>query len=452
MKKKILITTPIYYPSAQPHIGAATTNILADFFKRFYILKGYDVLLTTGTDEHGDKIGRLAKEQGITPQEFVDERALAFKRMAKEVQMDYDDFIRTTEHRHELVVKDMWNRLSPHIYKGKYFGYYCYSEEAFYDKQDLIEKDAKFYNVSNKEVEYISVDCHFLKISSTRDWLLQLFDDGDLTYPKRSVEELKSFIRNELRDLCISRNIGTFGIEIDGKVVYVWLDALSNYLTVTKFTAGKEDYWHNVIHLVGKDIVTFHGVFWPSILHLANLMPNKFKLFVHNWWLINSEKMSKSLGNVVDPFAIIEKYGVDCLRFYCIFINLINSDMDFNEEQMIELFNSYIVNKFSNLVHRIYCILNKKNVKFSDLPTIHSEEYEQKLLNIEFDINEFIKILFEWCDHLNARVESEKSWNNIESAKSIGSEIKSIVRFFDIICPNIMKRFENYTSPIFTKI
>lgn len=451
-KKTILITTPIYYPSAQPHIGAATTNILADFLKRLYQLKGYDVLLTTGTDEHGDKIGRLAKQNGITPQQFVDDRSILFKNMADLVQMDYDDFIRTTEHRHELVVRDLWNKLTPYIYKGKYFGYYCSSEEAFYDKMDLNEINGKFYTSNNKEVEYLSIDCHFLKISILRDWLMDLFNNHSVTYPENRVEELKSFIGKELKDLCISRNDNVFGIRIDEKVVYVWLDALSNYLTVSKYTDGKDKYWSEVIHVVGKDIVTFHGVFWPAILKLGNLMPQNFKLFVHNWWLSKKEKMSKSIGNVVNPIDIVNKYGVDCLRFYCIFTNLINEDADFDEDNMINLFNSHMVNKFSNLIHRIYSILSKKGKSFDDCQIMHNEFYENQIHHIYFDINKFIKILFEWCDYLNAKIEKEQSWNNMDSAMIIGSEIKSIIKYFALICPNITTSFNNKIFPIFKRI
>lgn len=460
--KKILITTPIYYPNDEPHIGSATTSILADFFKRFFTIIGYDVLLTTGTDEHGDKVGKTAKKNNMTPQEFCDINAKKFIQMSDAIQMSYDDFIRTTSKRHEKTVLSIWNQLSKdkYIYQGEYAGYYCESEEAFYTQKELYEKNGNFYTQSNKLVKYIKTPCHFLKLHHLKEEMLNLFKQNNITYPVKYVSELAAFIDKEFKDLCVSRKDTVFGIKVPNSTesIYVWLDALPNYLTGSNFSETKGEYWNEVIHLVGKDILIFHGLFWPAILILLSLLPSKLTIFVHNWWLFKAEKMSKSTGNVVNPMHIIEKYGASCLRFYCIFKNLINSDVNFDEKEMIELFNTYMVNKFSNLVHRINTLLNRNKIQWQNIPIKEDIKVEEKLKNCYLNINEFIKILFDWCNELNAQIDQKRPWEqtinnkNIEIITTIAAEIKIIIKYMSAICPDVQKNFDTQSFPIFNRL
>ena len=462
--KKLLITTPIYYINAAPHIGSATTTVLADFFKRLYQLRGHDVYLTTGTDENGQKIQK-ANNSNISFEEFQTQNAMLFKSTFDKLDISYDRFIRTTEKEHHEMVIRIWNILKSkgHIYEGMYKGYYCVSDETFYTEKDLTLKDGKHYTRDNKLAEYCERSAYFLRLENIKDEMLKFYKTHkDITYPANRVNELIAFIDEGFKDLCISRddNIGVV-IPDSNRTVYVWFDALINYITVARCVIdenGIKDagYWTNVIHLVGKDILTFHALFWIAMLKLADLLPEHITVFAHNWWVFASssgevQKMSKSLGNVTDPNVIRERYGVDCVRFYLIFVNLINNDAQFSEDNMIQLFNSYMVNKFSNLVYRVFSLLKKREILCDDVR--HNKKYESILLNCEMDVNLYMRTLFEWCDSLNESVDKNTIWNNVEAAVEIAKEINQLYKYFVPIAPSVHEKFANkYNAPIFTHI
>ncbi len=462
--KKLLITTPIYYINAAPHIGSATTTVLADFFKRLYRSRGYDVYLTTGTDENGQKIQK-ANSDGINFQEFQAKNAALFKATFDRLEVSYDRFIRTTEKEHHEMVIRIWNILEAkgHIYEGIYKGYYCISDETFYTEKDLILKDDKYYTKDNKLAEYCERSAYFLRLENIKDEMLKFYESHkDITYPFNRINEIIAFIDEGFKDLCISRddNIGV-AIPNSNRTVYVWFDALINYITVAKCRIDgnilqDNGYWNDVIHVVGKDILTFHALFWIGMLKLADLLPEHIRVFAHNWWVFSSasgevQKMSKSLGNVTDPNVICERYGVDCVRFYFIFVNLINNDAQFNEEHMVQLFNSYMVNKFSNLVYRVFSLLKKRNIACEEVKI--NDKYESVLLSCEMDVNLYIRTLFEWCDSLNEAVDKQTIWNNLEAAIEIAKEINQLHKYFVPITPSVVDKFKNkYNNPIFLRI
>ena len=462
--RKLLITTPIYYINAAPHVGSATTCVLADFFKRLYKLRGYDVYLTTGTDENGQKIQK-SNNAGMSFDEFRTKNAMLFKNTFDQLEVSYDRFIRTTEIEHHEMVIRIWKILESkgHIYEGMYKGYYCVSDETFYTEKDLILKDGKYYTKDNKIAEYCERPAYFLRLENIKDEMLKFYETHkDITYPVNRVNEIVAFINEGFKDLCISRddNIGV-AIPNSNRTVYVWFDALINYIAASQCVIErdrlqKEGYWDNVIHLVGKDILTFHALFWIAMLKLANLLPNTITVFAHNWWVFTTasgetQKMSKSLGNVTDPNVMRERYGVDCLRFYFIFVNLINNDAQFNEDHMVQLFNSYMVNKFSNLVYRVFSLLKKRQIICDDVKD--NDKYESVLLNCAMDINLYMRTLFEWCDSLNELVDKEAIWNNSESAVEIAKQINKLYKYFAPIAPSVVNKFKDkYDAPIFTRI
>lgn len=455
--KKILITTPIFYVNSDPHLGNLHTVVLSDYYKRYYALLGYDVFLSTGTDEHGDKIARSAAKKNISTQEFVDINAKKFKDLFDVAGIDYNRFIRTTESEHENVVLQIWNYFveKGYIYAGKYSGYYSYSEETFFAENELNQE--KTLSPNGTAVEYISVDCDYLKLSHLREQLLNFYKSCP-TFPANRTNELEAFISKELKDLCVSRGDTSFGISVpnSNRKIYVWFDALINYLTVSGFEIKDNKptyngYWSKVVHLVGKDIAIFHGVFWPAMLMLLGCLPEDFKLLVHNWWIIGENKMSKSLGNIIEPNALIEKYGVTCMRFYIIFKNLINTDCHFEENEIISLYNSYLVNKFSNLISRVFSILEKRNIKVTQEKM--NEKYINILKNAESDINQYLKTFFEWCDDLNAKVDINRIWESEDKMViEIAEEINALVKFIDPIAPQATVEFQKGNFKIFNRI
>ncbi|MEG0377133.1 MAG: methionine--tRNA ligase, partial [Eubacterium sp.] len=341
-KKTFYITTPIYYPSGDLHIGHTYTTVAADTMTRFKKLLGYDAYMLTGTDEHGQKIQKVAEEKGVSPQLYVDDVVDRIKNLWKLMNINYDQFIRTTDPEHEKTIQKIFKQLYDQgdIYKGKYEGWYCTPCESFWTESQLVDGNCPD---CGRPVEKASEEAYFFKMSKYADRLLKYIEEHpDFIQPEsRKNEMINNFIKPGLQDLCVSRTSFSWGVPVDfdpGHVVYVWIDALPNYISALGYLNDKpqlmDKYWPADVHLVGKDIIRFHTIYWPIIL-MALELPLPTKVYGHGWILLKGGKMSKSVGNVVDPLELTQKYGVDALRYHVLREMTYGADGIYNEDLLV---------------------------------------------------------------------------------------------------------------------
>ena len=368
-KPRFYITTAIAYPNGAPHIGHGYEVITTDAIARFKRLDGYEVFFLTGTDEHGIKIAQTAAKAGITPKQLVDQNSARFHEMAKLLNCSNDQFIRTTEERHHKSSQAIWERMKANgdIYLSKYAGWYSVRDEAYYDESETRVENGVRLGALNTPVEWVEEESYFFRLSAYQDKLLKLYADvPDFVLPRERLNEVASFVRGGLKDLSVSRTTFDWGVKVPGDekhVMYVWVDALTNYITAAGFpdtdSASFKRYWPADLHVIGKDIVRFHAVYWPAFLMSAGIdVPRQ--IFSHGLILNRGEKMSKSVGNVADPFTLVEAYGVDPLRYFFMREVSFGQDGNYSHEAIVARINADLANDLGNLAQRSLTMVGKQ--------------------------------------------------------------------------------------------
>jgi len=448
------ITTPIYYVNDLPHIGHAYTTIACDIISRFNKLKGEKTFFLTGTDEHGQKVEKAALSFKKDTQAFVDEMSIKFRDLVTYLGCDHNDFIRTTEDRHKKAAQFLWNKLKKNnqIYLSNYEGWYSIRDEAFYSENELTKVNGKFIAPSGAPVEWVKEESYFFKLSEWEDKLIKYYEQNtDSILPKSRFNEVLSFIKGGLKDLSISRTTFKWGIKVpDTKnhVMYVWIDALCNYITALNYPDTNNDsfknYWPGV-HIVGKDILRFHAVYWPAFLMAAGLEPPK-KIFAHGWWTNEGQKISKSIGNIINPYDIIERYGLDQIRFFLFREVPFGNDGDFSKETIAQRVNSDLSNNYGNLIQRISSfIVKNSNSKVIRPKKFHNDditlyksfdkmcEYYINFME-NFQIDKSLKKVFEFLSDINAYVDNQAPWVLKKTKKERMEDVLYIMSILIIKC------------------
>lgn len=437
-QQSVFVTTPIYYVNGSPHIGHAYTSVVCDFFTRFFRQAGCKTFLLTGTDEHGQKVAQSAEREGAEPLQFCDRNSALFRSMSDSLNVAYDDFIRTTEPRHKDFVIKIWRQFEERgwIYKGTYNGWYSVRDEAFYDQSEVVDGKAP----SGSPVEWREEESYFFKLSAFTAPLLEWYERRpDFLFPSGRFNELKAFVKTGLLDLSVSRCTFSWGIPIPGTnhVIYVWLDALFNYQSALDTPEKFQQFWResSILHVVGKDIMRFHAVYWPAFLAALESTPDtlcadaiekacrKMRIVTHGWWLSEGEKMSKSLGNAVDIAEIVERYGSDYVRYFLLREPAFGFDGNFTKEGFVNRINGELVNNIGNLCQRTFTLAQKScggqvPGRTPSHPLLdHDLQGEMSRLMDEFKVNQAIEAVLSYASRANEYVQENKPWALFKSGE-----------------------------------
>ncbi|ECH3696798.1 methionine--tRNA ligase [Campylobacter coli] len=457
------LTTPIYYVNDVPHLGHAYTTIIADTLARFYRLQGHETRLLTGTDEHGQKIEQAAKTKNSTPKEYADKISSEFKKLWDEFEITYDIYARTTDTRHVEFVKAMFLKMwqKGDIYKDEYEGHYCISCESFFTKSQLINECG--CPDCGKDTSLLKEESYFFKLSKYQDKILQWYDKEDPILPKNKKNELVNFVQSGLKDLSITRTSFDWGIKIpeeikdDKHIIYVWLDALFIYISSLDYQSQGENakFWPAHIHLVGKDILRFHAIYWPAFLMSVDLPLPKF-IGAHGWWTKEGEKMSKSKGNVVKPKEVVDAYGLEAFRYFLLREVPFGNDGDFSESVLINRINAELSNEFGNLLNRIIGMSIKYNqgdisqegvLEFYKNELDTAKEHLDSAINFleNLQCNRYLEELFKALSVANLAISKYEPWNLIKADKI--KEANALIG----LCANILAKTSLLLSPTLPK-
>ncbi|EKL3061061.1 TPA: methionine--tRNA ligase [Campylobacter coli] len=457
------LTTPIYYVNDVPHLGHAYTTIIADTLARFYRLQGHETRLLTGTDEHGQKIEQAAKIRNSTPKEYADKISSEFKKLWDEFEITYDIYARTTDTRHVEFVKAMFLKMwqKGDIYKDEYEGHYCISCESFFAKSQLINECG--CPDCGKDTSLLKEESYFFKLSKYQDKILQWYDKEDPILPKNKKNELINFVQSGLKDLSITRTSFDWGIEIpeeikdDKHIIYVWLDALFIYISSLDYQSQGENakFWPAHIHLVGKDILRFHAIYWPAFLMSVDLPLPKF-IGAHGWWTKEGEKMSKSKGNVVKPKEVVDAYGLEAFRYFLLREVPFGNDGDFSESVLINRINTELGNEFGNLLNRIIGMsikYNQGNISQEGVLEFYKNELDTAKEHLDNAINflenlqcnRYLEELFKALSVANLAISKYEPWNLIKANKI--KEANALIG----LCANILAKTSLLLSPTLPK-
>jgi methionyl-tRNA synthetase len=481
--KTYYITTPIYYVNDVPHIGHAYTSLACDFLARFKRLDGYDVFFLTGTDEHGQKVEKSALAAGVEPKEFCDKVSKRFFELAEVMKFSNDDFIRTTEERHKLACQDLWRKLveRDEIYLGSYKGWYSVRDETFFTAEEVEDADDGVKLApTGAPVEWVEEPSYFFRLSKWQEPLLKFYEDNpNFVLPKTRKNEVVSFVRGgqklvkgALRDLSVSRTSFKWGVPVPDApdhIMYVWIDALTNYMTAVGYPDSESDnyskFWPVVKHMVGKDILRHHAVYWPAFLLAAGLKPPT-RVFAHGWWTNEGQKISKSLGNVIDPFELVDEFGLDAVRYFLMREVPFGNDGDFSRSSFISRINSDLANDFGNLAQRTLSMIAKNcNGKVPNSANLNDEDntllkevssaLDEAREHCELEaINKMLDVIWKKIADLNVYISNQAPWalkktdtDRMEAVLYTAAEsVRQLAIMVQPIMPDAMDKMLNLLS------